>query len=105
LLKTWSDFSLNFLQFWDEGKSFDYHHGDYKFHTVFLTFGPRSHELPKKVGSSQKREFCTIINLLVSKGGDFENAVSTCFLEHASQLAVREFIEPYLSKEAKREVR
>jgi len=93
-----------FLQEWDEGESFGYH-GDYEFHTVFLIFGPKSYEFLKKAAPNQIREFCILVNHLVEKGGDFENAVSTCFLEHASQLGVREIIEPFLSTEARREIR
>jgi hypothetical protein len=93
-----------FLQEWDEGRSFGYD-GDYKLHTVFLTFGPKSLELLEKGKPKQLEEFCALVNFLVEKGGDFENAVSTCFLEHATQLGVRDLIKPFLSPEAEREIR
>jgi hypothetical protein len=93
----------DFAREWDEGEGFGYTKGDYKLHTVFLTFGPVSSELFRNATPDQKREFCSLVNELVAKGGDFENAVSTCFLEHASSLGALEYIEPYLSEEAKRE--
>src|SRR5689334_6308944 len=91
-------------QEWDEGEGYGYREGDYKFHTVFLMLGGLIPELLEKATLDQNREFCSLVNQLVAKGGDFENAVSTCFLEHASSLGAREHIEPYLSEEAKREL-
>src|SRR5262245_58786470 len=84
-----------FAQEWDEGEGYGYEKGDYKLHTVFLTFGEVSSDLLKKSTPGQIREFCALINGLVAKGGDFENAVSTCFLEHASALGARQHIEPH----------
>src|SRR5436309_314866 len=88
----------DFAQEWDEGQGYGYTDGDYNFHTVFLTLGEVISELLEKATVDQKREFCSLVNQLVAKGGDFENAVSTCFLEHASSLGAREDIEPYLSE-------
>jgi hypothetical protein len=53
----------------------------------------------------QTEAFCSLVNDLVSAGGDKENAISTCLLEHASQVEVRNLIRPYLSVEAKHELR
>jgi hypothetical protein len=89
---------------WGEGESFGYT-GDYNYHTVFLEFAPVSHAILNGVDSRQVEKFCELINRMVLMGGEQENAVSTCFLEHASQVGVRKIIEPYLSKEAKRELR
>ena len=49
--------------------------------------------------------FCSLVNEMVSAGGDNENAISTCLLEHASQVEVRNIIRPYLSAAAKHELR
>lgn len=93
-----------FSEHWDEGESLGYD-GDHTLHTVFLTFAAKSHELLHNAEPKQLEEFCTIVNSFVERGGNFENAVSTCFLEHASQLGVRKIIKPLLSAEARREVR
>jgi hypothetical protein len=49
--------------------------------------------------------FCEVVNAMVAAGGDKENAISTCLLEHASQVKVRNIIRPYLSAAAKQELR
>ena len=51
------------------------------------------------------REFCHVVNLMVDAGGDRENAISTCFLEHASQVRVAKLIRPHLGETAKKELR
>ena len=42
------------------------------------------------------------INTAVITGGKLENAIATCFLEHAKQLKVNRTLAPYLSEMAKR---
>jgi len=37
----------------------------------------------------------------VAKGGDPENAVDTCFLEHAHQTGIAKRLGPFLSTQAK----
>jgi len=54
---------------------------------------------------TQVEAFCNLVNALVCAGGDKENAISTCLLEHASQVKVRNTIRPYLSCAAKQELR
>jgi len=93
-----------FSEEWDAGESFG-KSGDYNYHTVLQTFAPVSQKLLNGATPSQVREFCELINQMVALGGALENAVSTCFLEHASQVGVRKIIKPYLSKEAKHELR
>jgi hypothetical protein len=55
---------------------------------------------PARVG-----KFCDLVNAMVAAGAEKENAVSTCLLEHASQLQVRNIIRPHLSAAAKEELR
>ena len=88
----------------DEGEAFGYD-GDYTYHTVFLALGPQSFKLLSEASDEQIRKLCSLLNYLFSNGGVFENAVTTCFLEHASQLSVRNIIKPHLSKGAKSELR
>ena len=54
---------------------------------------------------TQVEAFCNLVNAMVAAEGDKENAISTCLLEHASQVSVRNTIRPHLSSAAKRELR
>jgi len=49
--------------------------------------------------------FCEVVNAMVAAGSDRANAISTCLLDHASQVKVRTMIRPYLSAAAKQELR
>ena len=51
------------------------------------------------------REFCEVVNAMADSGGVKENAISTCLLEHASQLKLRKIIRSYLGAAAKQELR
>jgi len=51
------------------------------------------------------KRFCELVNAMADAGGEAENAVSTCLLEHASQVQVRTIISPHLNATAKRELR
>jgi len=51
------------------------------------------------------KKFCELVNLMADAGGEKENAISTCLLEHASQVEVRNLIRPHLGPAAKRELR
>jgi hypothetical protein len=51
------------------------------------------------------KKFCALVDAMVNAAGDKENAISTCLLEHASQVGVRKIIRPYLCAAAKRELR
>lgn len=59
------------------------------------------HEAPK--GTTER--FCEVVNAMVDAGGEVENAISTCLLEHVSQVKVRRIISPYLSASARQELR
>ena len=91
-----------FAEIWDEGESRGYTDGDYTYHTVFqeLSALDLTHSTTKQI-----KAICLIINDFISRGGDYENAASTCFLEHASQIRVRNMIKPYLSDAARTELR
>jgi hypothetical protein len=55
---------------------------------------------PARVG-----RFCDLVNAMVAAGAEKENAISTCLLEHASQVRIRNIIRPHLSAAAKGELR
>lgn len=90
---------------WNGGEAYGYENGDFSYHSVFLTFAPLSYGLLMQASSETVRSFCDFVNAAVEQRGTLENAVSTCFLEHASHLAVRRLIEPSLSAAATRELR
>ena len=54
---------------------------------------------------TQVTRFCDLVNAMVAAGAEKENAISTCLLEHASQVKVRNIIRPHLSAAAKQELR
>ena len=91
-----------FAERWDEGKSSGYPDGNHTYHTVFLALSTLdlTHSTTKQI-----KAICVIINDFISRGGDYENAASTCFLEHASQIRVMNIIKPYLSDAARTELR
>ena len=53
------------------------------------------------ISEHQFQEFASWLNGSVLVGGDVENAVSTCFLEHSHQLKVYALLAPHLSVLAK----
>lgn len=66
------------------------------------------HRLAALLGAAPeriRREFGDLLNAMVLTGGDQENAISSCLLEHASQVGIRKIITPYLSPAARNEVR
>ena len=72
------------------------------YHSVWLDFSPFAHDLLSSVGRTKLEVFCSIINSFIDEGGDKENAVSTCLLEHSSRLGFWKLIKPFLNiKETK----
>ena len=53
----------------------------------------------------QLRAFSAWINGMVEAGGDLENAISTCFLEHSGQIGVCKALSPHLTALAKASAR
>lgn len=75
------------------------------FHHVFFLLAPN---LSHYLGSASEKAldtFCGYINSFVEAGGVKENAVSTCLLEHASQIGVLNLVRSGLSAAAKKELR
>ncbi len=75
---------------------------DLTYHRIMRLFasylGANGNALPL----NKVRLLCGWLNASVAAGGDIENAVSTCLLEHAHQLRVHRLLSPHLSAEAKR---
>ena len=91
-----------FAEIWDKGHSFGYTSDDCTFHAVFQEFSAL--DLARSP-AQQIQKLCALINDFVAQGGDYENAVSTCFLEHAARIGARNILKPCLSAAAKRELR
>ena len=94
-----------FSEEWDEGDGFRDEEGEYSFHSIMLTFGPQSAAYLNEADRNTVQAFCELLNRSVENEGDLENAVSTCFLEHASQLGVSRVLKPHLGPKARRELR
>jgi len=90
-----------FCDQWDGGEAFGYENGGFSYHSIMLTFGPRSKKLFAQASPDQLKRLCAFIDSAVAQGGAIENAVSTCFLEHATQIGIRSYIRPYLSPKAR----
>ena len=71
-------------------------------HRVLMLFAQYFGANHGSFSTKQFRALADWLNAAVAGGGELENAVSTCFLEHASQLKVNRVLAPYLSPQAKR---
>ena len=78
---------------------------DHTLHSVWMSFAPLCQNYLEAAPNKTRDQFCQLVNEQVAAGGGYENAVSTCLLEHASQLGVRKLIQSHLSEDAKRELR
>jgi hypothetical protein len=50
----------------------------------------------------QIERLASLINAAVDAGGNSENAVATCFLEHLGQVGLYKVFKPLLAKEARK---
>jgi hypothetical protein len=73
--------------------------GRFSVHSVYMAFLPflASAECTEK----QMKMVASFINGAVLAGGNSENAVSTCLLEHVHQVGLTSVLKPHLIKEAK----
>lgn len=74
------------------------------YHRVWMDFSPLAKDFLTNAGKKELKGVCLIINASVEHGEDQENAVSTCFLEHASQIRVDNLIKANLSSAARSEL-
>ena len=70
-------------------------------HGVLMSFLQYFSSNQNSFDERQIRALGLWINNAVSLDGDLENAVSTCFLEHARQVRVDRLLRPHLSRRAK----
>jgi len=67
----------------------------------FLSYFSTNHE---SFTERQLQRFGAWVDNAIAQKGDLENAVSTCFLEHARQVKINLVLAPYLSANVKRHV-
>ncbi|WP_078119467.1 DUF7674 family protein [Thiosocius teredinicola] len=94
-----------FFEEWNGGEEYGYEDGDFSYHSVISTFAPLSAEYLNESQPKKTKAFSELLNYAVENGGALENAVSTCLLEHASQLGIRGTLLPYLCPKARQELR
>jgi len=75
------------------------------FHQVVILLAPVLAGYLNGTSERTLKSFCELVNAMADAGGVTENAISTCLLEHASQVKVRKIIGPHLGATAKRELR
>jgi len=75
------------------------------YHWVFTLLSTRVAGYLQSSSEQTAKTFSALLNSMVARGGDQENAVSTCLLEHASQIGIRKLIRPHLSTEARLQLR
>lgn len=74
---------------------------DFNHHAVMQAFAVHLGRNQTNYSAGQLRTLGDWLNEAISAGGDIENAVSTCLLEHLRQLRLNRALWPYLSKAAK----
>ena len=75
------------------------------YHQVIQRLAPMVSGYLQSAPKKTVQRFCEVVNEMVAAGGERENAVSTCLLEHASQVKVRKIISSHLSAAAKQQLR
>lgn len=93
----------DFQQEWDFGGENPYlnEDGSFSLHAVYMTFLPFFASKGRTSSQAQLHWVAALLNAAVEAGGESENAASTCFLEHAGQVRLRELLNPLLSPAAK----
>lgn len=74
------------------------------YHRIWMEFSPIAYNFLSKASTRQLKEFCSVIDRSMAGGENQANAVSTCLLEHGTQLSVKKFIKPYLSEAVNKEL-
>lgn len=74
------------------------------YHAILMDFAPHARTVMEAAEPTVIRRFARLVNQAIRQGGELENAMTTCFLEHASQLKVRTILRPHLSEVSKSEL-
>jgi len=91
-----------FKREWENENAYIREDGSYSIHSVYMVF--LEFLSCKKTANSadQLKQIATLINGAVAAGGDSENAISTCLLEHLKQVGLDSVLKPFMSSEARR---
>ena len=79
--------------------------GAQSYHRVVMDLAPLLKSYLEGGSVRKVRTFGEIVNHLVAAGGDQQNAIETCLLEHASQVGCARLLKPHLGEAAKRKLR
>ena len=74
---------------------------EFTHHQIVMIFAEYFSVNHRAFSERQLRSLGQWLSEAVAAGGEIENAVSTCLLEHSRQLKVNRVLAPYLSKQAK----
>lgn len=85
---------------WDDENAYIDVNGEFSLHSIYMTFLPFLTANIGKIHHGQIQQFAALINEAVDAGGDSENAVSTCILEHLGQVKLYSILKPLLSEES-----
>jgi hypothetical protein len=75
------------------------------YHQVVVDLAPHLKGYLDRRSEGEVRAFAELINRMVGAGGDLRNAIETGLLEHATQVGCAQLLKPYLSKQARMELR
>jgi hypothetical protein len=75
--------------------------GEFTHHQVIQSFAVHLGRSHRSYTEKQLRGLGAWLSEAVDRGGEIENAVSTCLLEHLRQLKLNRVLGPFLSRAAK----
>jgi hypothetical protein len=87
---------------WENENPYIKEDGSYSIHSVYMVLLGYVSARKSSFNSKQFKQLATLINGAVAAGGNSENAISTCFLEHANQVGLSSVLKPLLEREVKK---
>jgi hypothetical protein len=89
---------------WENENPYIKEDGSHSIHSVYMVLLGYVSARKSSFNSKQFKQLATLINGAVAAGGNSENAISTCFLEHADQVGLSSALKPLLEREAKKQL-
>jgi hypothetical protein len=86
---------------WENENAYIKDDGSYSVHSVYMVLLEFLSCKKTSTNDKQLKLLASLINGAVAAGGNSENAVSTCFLEHVNQVGLDSVLKPLLDREAK----
>ena len=101
-----SELFPGFRESWDEDENpYINPDGRFSIHSVFIEF---TDFFGRYVQNPEKPRLVALANFInqgMAADPSFENAVSTCFLEHLHQIRAKKILKPFLGPQAKSQLR